>query len=130
MNTRAKFRNIVLRHTTPDTLPNLISEQKNLCDLCGEPMYGDAVLEHSVPISVFARGPLALEKAVKKCHDPANIRAAHRECNGAKHAKTREEWFARGLNVSAANYQRNKAKGVHLQGFPRHRLGRLIRRAA
>ena len=89
-----------IRAATPDVLPRLFEMQNQICDLCEHPMQDliVATLEHSVPVIVFARGPLPIAKAERQCNAPGNLRAAHGACNSVKNGLTRKEWFARGLN--------------------------------
>jgi hypothetical protein len=62
-----------IRAATPDVLPRLFEMQNQICDLCEHPMQDliVATLEHSVPVIVFARGPLPIAKAERQCTVPA-----------------------------------------------------------
>ena len=99
---QVRERSRLIRRATPngDTLRNLWDMQNRLCDLCGHECQDLLVceLEHSVPVILFARGPLPIEDAIRECNDPSNLRCAHASCNTAKNGLTREEWFTRGLN--------------------------------
>lgn len=89
-----------IRAATPDILAELFEMQNRICDLCGQPIQAlvCAALDHSIPVIAFARGPLPIEDVVLQANAPENLRAAHTNCNSAKHDKTREEWFAFGLD--------------------------------
>src|SRR5260370_23571720 len=89
-----------IRAATPNVLGELYEMQNRRCDLCGEPIQDliVAALDHSTPVIIYARGPLSIEDAVAQANVPANLRAAHASCNSAKNGRTREEWFALGLD--------------------------------
>src|SRR5260370_36033164 len=106
MNTIAT-RVALIRAATPAVLPQLFEMQNGVCDLCGEPIQDlvIAALDHSTPVILFARGPLAINVAISQCNAPANLRAAHAFCNKAKNGLTREEWYARGLDKTVGTPQ-------------------------
>jgi hypothetical protein len=91
-------RRRLIRNATPNILEELFEMQKRLCDLCEQPIQDLilAELDHSVPVAVFARGPLNIDEAVRLCKDPSNLRCAHALCNRVKHDMTREQWYAEG----------------------------------
>ena len=97
-----KDRTKALRHATPkgDILETLFEMQNRICDLCDHPIQDLmlAALEHSTPVSWFAKTNLTLEEAIRQCNSPTNLRAAHATCNHIKLNKTRAEWFSFGLN--------------------------------
>ena len=75
--------------------------QNRICDLCGHEIQDLmlAALDHSIPVIRYARClDLAIEDAIRECNHPENLRAAHSSCNAAKNGRTREEWYAAGLN--------------------------------
>jgi hypothetical protein len=95
-------RTSALRHTLPkkDTLQELFEMQNRICDLCGH-LIQDlvlAVLDHSVSVSWFAKSDLDIETAALQCNHLTNLRAAHGKCNHIKLNKTRDEWFALGMD--------------------------------
>jgi hypothetical protein len=91
-----------IRKATPNgqTLENLFEMQNRICDLCGHPIQDliCAALDHSTPIIYFARLNVPIAEAAAQANDLKNLRCAHASCNHAKWTRTREEWFARGLN--------------------------------
>lgn len=89
-----------IRAATPDILAHLFKQQHGVCDLCGNAMQDPllATIDHSVPVVIFARGPLLIGEAVQQCNAPGNLRAAHRRCNFCKGQMTREQWYKLGLN--------------------------------
>ena len=90
----------LIRRVSPNVLAELFEMQNRTCDLCGQGIQDLilAALDHSTPVIQFARGPLSIEDAVCQANDPSNLRAAHASCNHVKWNRTRDEWFARGLD--------------------------------
>jgi len=95
-----KQRASAIRKATPDVLKELFEMQNRRCDLCGHPIQDliCAALDHSIPVIWFARSAMPIEQAIAEANAPKNLRCAHTSCNHHKHDKTREEWFAQGLN--------------------------------
>ena len=91
-----------------------------LCDLCGYEIQDIclASIEHSIPVMMYAKClDVAIEDAIRECNSPDNLRVAHSSCNKMKNSKTREEWFAQGLNnreipcfLSVAQLQERKLR--------------------
>ena len=100
-----KERTRLIRNTTPNILEELFEMQNRICDLCEQPIQDIilAELEHSIPVSWFAKSDLSIKDAIKQANAPNNLRAAHYSCNGRKHDITRDEWFERGLNKTVGS---------------------------
>ncbi len=100
-----KERTRLIRNATPDVLEELFEMQNRICDLCEQPIQDLilAELEHSVPVSRFAKSELPIDEAIRQAHAPSNLRAAHVHCNHVKRGRTRDEWFALGLNRKVGN---------------------------
>lgn len=90
----------LIRNATPDIREELFEMQNRICDLCGYPIQDlvVAALDHSTPVSFFARSDMPIEEAILQANDPKNLRCAHTSCNNTKKELTREDWFACGLN--------------------------------
>jgi hypothetical protein len=91
----------LIRKATPNCLKDLYEMQNRICDLCNQPIQ-DLILahvDHSYPVIKYARIlDIPLEDAIKECNNLKNLRCVHFSCNIAKGEKTREEWYAMGLN--------------------------------
>jgi hypothetical protein len=100
-------RRELIKAATPNILKELFEMQNHKCDLCGEYIQDLvlAALDHSTPVILFARGRLPIKKAIKLANDPANLRATHSSCNGAKGAMTREEWFIKGMDKKVGKHR-------------------------
>jgi hypothetical protein len=100
-NTTVAVRSRLIRAATPDVLENLFEMQNRLCDLCAQPIQDliVAALDHSRPVILFARDlSVPIEETIRWANAPGNLRATHAYCNHVKKDKTREEWFALGLD--------------------------------
>jgi hypothetical protein len=93
-------RGAAIRKATPNILEELFEMQNRICDLCGFPIQDlvFAALDHSVPVIVFARGPMSTKEAIRQANDSSNLRAVHFSCNSKKQDMTREEWFEKVLD--------------------------------
>jgi hypothetical protein len=90
-----------IRAATPDVLENLFEMQNRICDLCEQPIQDLilAALDHSRPVIIFARDlSLPIGEAIRWANALGNLRAVHANCNHVKKDKTKEEWFALGLD--------------------------------
>ena len=130
--TRAEIRqrSRAIRSASPRILEQLFEMQNRICDLCNLPIQDLvlAVLEHSTPVIYFARNPIPIAEAIRLCNDPGNLRAAHATCNHIKKTRSREEWFALGLDKQAGvprSYTYDELMQMHLK---RVELGRRIGR--
>lgn len=94
----------LIRSATPDILESLYEMQNRICDLCGHPIQDLmlAALDHSVPVIFFAKSDLPINDAIAQANDPQNLRSAHAVCNNTKRHRTREEWFALGLDKAVS----------------------------
>lgn len=99
--TTIRARTTAIRKATPDCREKLFEQQKHICDLCGYDIQ-DLILaeqDHSIPVRRYAQClDIALEDAIRECNHLDNLRIVHFSCNKRKHNKTRDEWFAQGLN--------------------------------
>jgi len=95
-----KERSKFIRAATPNCLEELFEMQNRICDLCGQPIQGIclAELDHSISVKAFAESELPVSDAVIQANSTKNLRAAHESCNASKHALSRDEWYAKGLN--------------------------------
>jgi len=120
-------RTALFRSRTPKLLKACYEQQNHLCDLCGLRIqdWTYAELDHSIPISQFARGPLTDEEALNQVNSSNNLRAVHFLCNREKCGRTREEWFAQGLNKKI-DEQRIKLSEDNL--YSSLRIRKLLRR--
>lgn len=91
---------MIIHKETPDIREELYEMSNRVCDLCGHPIQDVilAVIEHSTPVALYARGPLSVEEASRRANQLSNLRIAHYSCNTVKKDRTRKEWFTLGLN--------------------------------
>lgn len=117
----------LIRNTTPDILEALFEMQNRVCDLCGRPIQALilAALDHSTPVIHFARSDMPIADAMAQANASKNLRCAHSSCNSRKHNKTREEWFARGLNENDQPrlFTNDELQGLRVRMSERGRKG-------
>jgi len=93
-------RALLIRKATPNILGSLFETQNHLCDLCGFQIQDliCAAMDHSTPVVRFAKMNITIEDAIALANDRTNLRAVHHHCNHVKQNRTREQWFALGLD--------------------------------